>query len=317
MTADILNELQYGVVLCQKDGTMLYANNEASVIFNCPAGNLVDYNILSFIDEYFRDRVKLILETPEQTVQATGNNYIYIKLVSLQSKTFKLVFKKTEDDKLLFMVYDYTTSKLEKDNFIKNISQMNNSITRNNLVLKTVANLCKNIFYKNRSMLDEILLDLSATFHLKKSAICFRNGTTHVICCRKKKDSTYEVEKIDGDGLSNHKNCEIWKREKDYINCKELIFQVPSTITCEKLDFANKDQKVIVHILKLKLNDSTVVGFLEFVEDDEFQLSNSDLEILESLSQILAYIINNKEEVNDVTAYIKEKFGNILNFKDK
>lgn len=312
MTSDILDELEYGVVLCQKNGTMLYANTQASVIFNCPSGNLTDYNILSFVDEYFRDRVKLLLETPEESIQSTGNNFIYIKLNGLSSKIFKLLFKKTKEDNILFMIYDYTTSKLEKDNMIKNISQMNDNITRNNLVLKTISNLCKNVFYKDRSMLDEILTDLTVTFHLRKSAICFKNGVRHVICCRKKKDGDYETERIDGDGNTPPHICQIWEREKDYVNCKELIFQIPSTITCNKVYFPNHDQtQCIVHVLKLKLNNDTVVGFLEFVEDDDFQLSNSDLEILESLSQILAYIINNKEQVQDMTDYIKKKFKSI------
>ena len=111
---------------------------------------------------------------------------------------------------------------------------------------------------------------------------------------------------MDGEDLPRLHNCEIWEREKDYTNCKELIFHIPCNITCEKL--CGNNNLSIVHVLKLKLNDNTVIGFLEFIEDDHFKLSNSDLEILESLSQILAYIINNKEQVNDITAYIKQKF---------
>lgn len=312
MNTDILNELQYGVVLCQNDGTMLYTNNSASKIFNCPSGNLINYNILSFIDEYFRERIKSILETPQESILSFGHDFIYVKLVGMQSKIYKLKFKKTEDDNLLFMIYDYTSNKADHDNLIKNITQMNDSITRNNLVLKTISKLCKNFFYKDRSMLKDVLIDISRAFNLRSSAICFKNGTQHLVSCKRSYDGSYEIEKMDGDQIPQYSNCPIWKREVEYSDCKELLFQAPCDITCSKIYYnETESKKLTIHILKLKLNDNTVIGFLSFVEDKEFRLSKSDLEILESLSQILAYIINNKEQVNDVTKYIKEKFSNL------
>lgn len=317
MVTDILNELQYGVVLCQNDGTMLYTNSEASKIFNCPSGNLTNYSILSFIDEYFHDRVKLILQTPEESSLSFGHDFIYVKLVGLQSKIYKLKFKRTIDNKVLLMVYDYTSNKVDRDNLIKNISQMNDSITRNNLVLKTISNLCKNFFYKDRSMLKDVLVDISAAFHLRSSAICFKNGTKHLVICKRLHDGTYETEKLDGDQIPEFKDCPIWRREIEYSGCKELLFQAPCNITCAKIYYTQKEaDKLVLHILKLKLNDSTVIGFLSFTEDKQFHLSKSDLEILESLSQILAYIINNKEQVNDVTKYIREKFSNLTAHRD-
>ena len=142
MNTDIINELQCGIVLCQKDGTMLYANHVASVIFNCPSGNLVDYNILSFIDKYFHDNIKLILNSPDEAKQLTGNDFIYVKLSGFSAKIFKLMFTKTSNNKVLFTIVDYTTNKQEKDNLVNSINQMNNSITRNQLyVSKMVLNM--------------------------------------------------------------------------------------------------------------------------------------------------------------------------------
>jgi hypothetical protein len=312
MTTDIINELQYGVVLCQRNGDMLYTNDQASKIFNCPSGNLNDYNILSYIDEYFHNKVKMILSEPDQSILSFGHDFIYVKLNGLQSKIYKLKFKKTKDDNILLMIYDYTTNKLDRDNLIKNISQMNDSVTRNNIVLKTISHIINNFFYKDRSMIKDILVDISSAFRFKNSAVCFKNGTNHVITCKRLRDNTYEVENLNGEQISGHNNCIIWNQEQQHSGCKDLIFQAPCNITCSKLYYnQNESNKLLVQILKLKLNDDTVIGFLSFIEDDRFKLSNSDLEILESLSQILAYIINNKEQIDDVTKYIKEKFSNL------
>ena len=68
-------------------------------------------------------------------------------------------------------------------------------------------------------------------------------------------------------------------------------------------------------ILKLKLNTNKVIGYFEFVEGDSHKLSGTELEVLEGLSQILAYIINNKEQVEDVTRYIQQKFTNLVPHK--
>lgn len=317
MVTDILNELQYGVILCKNDGTMLYINSEASKIFNYPSGNLVNYNILSFIGEYFHDRIKLILQSPEESLLSSGRDFIFIKLIQQQSKIFKLKFKKTADNKVLLMIYDYTSSKVDRDNLIKTISQMNDSITRNNLVLKTISHLCKNFLYKDRSMLKDVLIDISTAFNLRSSAICFKNGTKHLVTCKRLHNGTYETERLDGNEIPKFANCQIWKQETEYSNSKELLFQAPCSITCAKLIYTQKEsENLVVHVLKLKLNDDTVIGFLSFVEDKQFHLSKSDLEILESLSQILAYIVNNKEQIDSVTKYIKEKFSNLTAHRD-
>ncbi len=311
MNTDILNELPYGVTVCQNDGNMLYTNLAASIIFNCPSGNLNNYNILSFIDGHFHDKLQSILENPEDAQVMIGRDFIFVKLKDISSKIYKVKFKRFEEDNILIMIYDYTSSKIDRDNLIKNISQLNDYVSKNNLVLKTISNLCKNVFYKDRSALSDILIGIASSFKLIKAAICFKNGTRHLIYCKKHSDGTYESGKIDGTAELN-KRCVIWEKEKDYISCKDLIFQVPCSMTCIDLVYNETDySKYRMNVLKLKLNDDTVVGFLEFIEDKQFELSTSDLEILESLSQILAYIINNKEQMEDVSKYIKDKLTNL------
>lgn len=309
MDTDIINELQYGVLTCRKDGTMLYANTAASEIFNCLSGNLSNYNILSLIDRYFSDRVQLILESPEEAIQSIGRDFIFIKIRSNIDKIYKLKFKSTKNKNILFIVYDYTTSKMDRDNLVSTINHLNTYITKNNVVLKTISDICKDIFYKDRSSLSEILLQLSKTFHLERSVICFKNGTNHIIYCRKQKNGLYDKGKIDGD---LEKPCMIWDNEKNFLHEKKLIFDIPCTLTCvSPSDDYEEEQNGTAHVLKLKLDDNKVVGFFEFIENEKFKLSKADLDILESLSQILAYIITNKEHVVDVTNYIKKKFENL------
>ena len=312
MNTDILNELPYGVTVCQNDGTMLYTNQAASIIFNCPSGNLINYNILTFIDGHFHDKLTSILKNPEDAQLMVGRDFIFVKLKDISSKIYKVKFKRFEVDNILIMIYDYTSNKIDRDNLIKNISQLNDYVSKNNLVLKTISNMCKNIFYKDRSALSDILVGIATSFKLVKAAICFKNGTRHLIYCKKLNDGSYNIGKLDGTPELTQKKCAIWENEKNHVHEKDLIFQIPCNMTCVDLvynntDYADND----MHILKLKLDNNTVVGFLEFVEDEQFQLSTSDLEILESLSQILAYIINNKEQVEDVNNYIRSKFSNI------
>lgn len=319
MDTDIINELQYGVLTCRKDGTMLYANTAASEIFNCLPGNLSNYNILSLIDRYFSDRVQLILQSPEEAIQSIGRDFIFIKIRTDIDKIYKLKFKSTKNKNILFVIYDYTTSKLDRDNLVSNINHLNAYITKNNVILKTISDICKDIFYKDRSSLSDILLQLSKTFHLDRSAICFKNGTNHIIYCRKQKNGLYDEGKIDGD---LKKPCKIWDNEKNFLHEKKLIFDIPCTLTCvTPADDYQEEQNGTAHVLKLKLDDNKVIGFFEFIENENFRLSKADLDILESLSQILAYIITNKEHVVDVTNYIKQKLENlhenILTKKDK
>jgi len=311
MNENLLNDLPYGVIVCQSNGNMLYTNTSASKLLNCQSGNLTNYNILTYIDEYFTKKVQDVLEDPDSVVNTIDRNFIIVKLKGLTTKFFKIIFKKSDDrNNIILMMHDYTTYKLEHDNLTQSLTQLNDNITKNNLVLKTITNICNNVFYKDRSEISSILLELSKTFNLKKSTICFKNGVRHILYCNKDSNGSYTVNKLDGDKILD--DCQIWNNEVNYLDCKELMFKVPHCITCwHKLDHGHCDFEYMT-LLKLKLSSQEVIGFFGFVENDAFKLSKTDLEVLESLSQILAYIINNKEQVADVTSYIKQQFSKIL-----
>lgn len=304
---ELLDDIPYGVILCDEDGGMLYANLSASKLFNCKSGSLTDCNILTYIDKSFATKTTDLFKNVSQGFPLVPN-FIYLKLKEVKDKFYKLVAKRSDfhQNKLVLMIYDYTPNKIQQDSLIESCNHMNDNLIRNALVLKVISDICNNVLYKDRSNLSDIVLKLAYGFHLEKAAICFRNGTGHVIYARRKSDKTYETGKIDGEQVKS--DCPIWKNEINYIDCKQLIFKVPMNITCCD---ATPQGETTMSILKLKLDSQKVIGFFEFVEDKDFKLSDAELEILESLSQLLAYIVNNKEQVFETTNYIKEKFKSL------
>lgn len=301
----LLDDVPCGVVVCKEDGSMLYANKIAQKYLTSESQNVTDYNILTSIDTLFKDRAVKFLQSIHDG--SSTCNFIYVKLVSVVNKYFKIVAKKSDEDtdNIVLMCYDYTPVKVQQDSLMKSYNEMNDSLIRNAMVLRVMSNICNNVLYKDRSSLSDIVLKLAYAFHLQRSAICFRNGTGHVIYANRRPNKTYDCGTIE-DSFAKDK-CIIWQNEINYIYCKELLFKVPICTTCA----ASNEQNVTVNILKLKLDSQKVIGFFEFVEDPNFKLSDTELEILESLSQLLAYIINNKEQVTESTNYIKEKFRSL------
>lgn len=304
---ELLDDIPYGAILCDKDGGMLYANLAASKLINCESGSLTDCNIRSYIDQSFASKMTELFNNIAND-KDLASNFIYVKTKDTANKFYKLVAKKSDkhQDKLILMIYDYTPIKLQQDSLSESYNHMSDNLIRNSLVLKVIADICSNVLYKDRSTLSDIVLKLAFGFHLEKAAICFKNGTGHVIYAKRKSDKTYETGRIDGDSIK--KECPLWKNENNYIDCKQLIFKIPMVATCCSNEYSDD---VILNVLKLKLNSQKVIGFFEFIEDKHFKLSDTELEVLESLSQLLAYIINNKEQVNDTTNYIREKFKSL------
>lgn len=288
---ELINDIPYGVIVCHTDGNIVYKNSAACEFLSSSTEIDSSDNILPYIDDGYKDIIKMILSNP---VEGT-TFHLHLKN---SNKTFKVVPKKSSiyPDNIILMLYDSTkTARTIKDNTI----------------LKTISSICKDVFYKDRSTLDDIVLDLSKAFHLKLAAIYFKNGCNHLIYCKKNQNDEYETNVLEGTQTLSDQD--IWVREQYYHECKDLIFTVKLKETDGLIlrDLKDRMPDQTMHILKLKLTDNQVIGFLEFIEDDHLKLSNSELEILESLSQILAYIINNKEQVADITAYIKQQFNNI------
>ena len=302
---ELLDDIPYGIIVCKEDGGMLYSNEVVSKLFNCDLKTDTDYNVLSLIDTSFKEKVIDLLSSIRNNTNAC--NFLYLKIKNYKDKFYKVVAKKSDQNKdnIILMIYDYTPIKIQQDSLTESYNQMSDNLIRNALVLKVISHICNNVLYKDRSTLSEIVTELAYAFHLQKAAICFKNGTGHVVYANRKKDNTYDVGKREGDFVKSR--CPIWKNEINYINCTQLIFKVPVGISC----WETNEQNETVNILKLKLDSQKVIGFFEFVEDSNFKLSNAELEILESLSQLLAYIVNNKEQVTESTNYIKEKFKSL------
>lgn len=288
---ELINDIPYGVIVCHTDGNIVYKNSAASKFLSNCAEIDGSNNILSCVDERYVDATKLILQNPDESTTL----HLHLKN---NAATFKVVPKKSSTDpsNIILMLYDSTkTARTIKENTI----------------LKTISSICKDVFYKDRSTLDDIVLSLSQAFHLKLAAIYFRNGCNHLIYCKKTQNDEFECNVLEGTQTLSDQD--IWVREQNYTECKDLLFSVKLKDTDGLIlrDLRERMPEQTMNILKLKLTDDQVIGFLEFIEDDNLKLSNSELEILESLSQILAYIINNKEQVADLTAYIKQQFENI------
>lgn len=299
---ELLDDIPYGIILCNEVGGMLYINSSASKLFNCNRTDINDYNILSFIDDIFVDELSILLSSIKSTDPLS---FVFLQLKDQPDKFYKLVAKPSSSSpgNIVLMIYDYTPLKRQHDEMENAYNRINENLIKNSLVLKAISHICNNVLYKNRSDLVDIIEEIAIAFHLVKAAICFRNGTGHIVYADRNTDNSYQVGRMDG--VEIKENCQIWKNEINFINSPKLIFKVSSIdIDCNRLTQKN----TCVNILKLKLNSQKVVGFFEFVEDDQFKLSSAELEILESLSQLLAYIVNNKEQVFETTNYIKEKF---------
>ena len=290
MKEELLNDIPYGVIVCQDNGDIVYLNTQAASYLDFKENRK---NFLTYLDDDNSELIKSILDEHQPDYKA------YIRIKGNINKTYKVTTKRStkNPEHVIFMIYDNSDSAI---------------IFENNKILKTISNICKDLFCKDRSNLDDIVVDLTQSFHLKLGSIYFKNGTNHLVYCIKNNDGSFTHESLDGcyTLLSNQ---DIWVREKNYKFSDELIFHVNlkdiDNPILSRFKKERPDDKI--SILKLKLTNNNVVGFFEFIEDDNFKLSVAEIEILESLSQILAYIINNKEQIDDISSYIKEKFDSI------
>lgn len=292
MKEKLLDDIPYGVIVCQDNGSISYVNAEASKYLKLE--NDPEKNLLNYLDGSDTESFKSLLKEDLKT-----STVIHTKLKGNPDKIFKLVARRSEENanNIIFMLYDNSENAL---------------MSENNKILKTISNICKDVFYKDRSTLSDIVADLTKSFHLALASVYFKNGINHLVYCKKNEDNTFTQEIIDGTTtlLSNQ---DIWEIEKKYTNCKDLLFHVNLKDVELPIvsDIKKKYPEKKISILKLKLNNNNVIGFFEFIEDDNFKLSNAEIEVLESLSQILAYIINNKEQIEDISSYIKQKFATI------
>lgn len=298
---NILNEINdYYIIHCRRDGTIVKTNELSKEIVT----NFENKNILDFVQEEYSNIIQKILKDP-------------INFIS-QPKTWVIGFKT--------LINCYINVNIIRNNEIlfsfKNIAEKNTcdtfwanklltykaKIQRANKILLCISSICKNVLYKNRSDIEDILIDLSSSLNLKKSTMCFKNGQYHIYHCEKDKDEKYTIKKID---IQSLENCHMIK-DDNYSKIWDESVEKPLKYICDE-NCPCKSHNIcdgcdeIVKVYQLVLHDK-VVGYFEYVSEYNRELNSVEVEAISSLTQVLAYVINNKEETRLTIDYIKSKF---------
>lgn len=300
LSNEILNSVEdYFVVHCSKTGYIKNSNAEARKHI------LIDEtknNILDFIREEYKSIIRQILINPSEFFsrpitwvvgfKSNVNCYISTNIINETDIvfSFKDITKDTKND--AFWTNKLLTYKMQ--------------VNRYNKVLECISTLYKNILYRNRSDLEDILLHLTSGLKLDRSVICFRNGVNHVIACVKQ-DEGYKCQKLDGPNanFSLPDVCtydEIWGHSK--------LLKVSASDCGYSLNDDPEREHRTVDIIQLVL-DNKIIGYFGCIPEIEYPLSTSEMEALENLSQILSYVINNKEETRMTIDYINTRLRNI------
>ena len=174
-------------------------------------------------------------------------------------------------------------------------------LKRNKNVVLSISKLIENFFYKSRSDIVEILKDLHSSLDIHHSLLLFRNGTDHMLYCRDD-ISTYKCDYLDKDihYLDNRFDTDVVARITDVL----IIKKYENTYIKEFVNDDSLDRRS-VFILKLLFGTKTI-GYYEFIPHNHIMLTPTELTLIQSLSSILAYIINNQNEKLEIEKYIKE-----------
>lgn len=175
-------------------------------------------------------------------------------------------------------------------------------LKRNKNVVLSISKLIENFFYKSRSDIVDILKDLHSSLDIQHSLLLFRNGTDHVLYC-KDDISDYRCDYIDKDihYLDNRFEKDVNAKITDVL----IIKKYEKTYIKEFVNDPTLNNRN-VYVLKLMFGPKTI-GYYEFVPHSHIMLTPTELTLIQSLSSILAYIINNKNEQIEIEKYIKEK----------
>lgn len=298
---NILNEINdYYIIHCDKNGKIINANNKSSEIIS----NYKDKNILDFIQPEYCHIIKKIIDDPINFISqpktwVVGFNQLincYINVNIVKNNDILFSFKNICDNRPCdsFWSNKLLTYKLK--------------IQRAHKILLCVSSICKNVLYKTRSDIEDILLDLCNSLNLKKATICFKNGKYHIYHYGKENDDKYYIKKLDIDTLEN---CTIIS-DKNYLDVWDENTIKPKKYICDencpcKIHNLCSGCSETVKVYQLSLQDK-VIGYFEYVSSNNKELNSVELEALDSLSQVLAYIINNKEETRLTIDFIKSKF---------
>ena len=171
-------------------------------------------------------------------------------------------------------------------------------------ILNSLSNLIENVFYKNRSNIKDIIIELCTVLKIQYSLVMFHNGKDHVIYCKDNISNfdcidldEKEKIKIDDDVISQN----IYKEITDILTIKRYENTYFNKYLKEELLHGSK-----VYVLKLLFGEE-LIGYFEFIPHSFIELEKTEIKLIQSLSSILAYVIYNKNEEIEIKKYITEK----------
>ncbi len=175
-------------------------------------------------------------------------------------------------------------------------------------ILNSLSNLVEDIFYKNRSNIKNIVIELCEVLKLQYCLVMFHNGKDHVIYC-KDNISNFDCVNLE-EGTENINidddkfNQDIYKKIADILIIKRYEDTYFSKFLENDINKENIGKKV--YVLKLMFGDN-IIGYLEFVPHSFIELEKTELNLIQNLSSILAYVIYNKSEEMEIKKYIAQK----------
>ena len=297
-----LNDIKdYPVIYCKKSGAIKECNDIAkNEIVIKKSNNVLDY----ILPEYQRIIIDMLNNANpthnnsySYVVGATNYNNYYVTYIHLKDHSTILSFKNINE-------------KNNNDKFWnEKIISLQVSLEKSNKVLRCISRLCKDVLYKNRSDLEGILLDICTSLELEKCSVCFKNGINHIIYCKKTDLNTYECSKYDG---TLTESCYFHSQEEYNRPWKITKFiKIPCDQCCLFTRDGDTEKYKNRSIGVIQLLHGKVIGYFHFLTKSERNLSDTEIESIQDLSHVLAYIVNNKEEVRTTIDYINKKFQDL------
>jgi hypothetical protein len=285
-----MNIPSYMNIICNLSGDILQNSAEINIksIFE-----IIDPLSLS----KFKEEIKNIID---------NKSFLEIrKTYLIDHQLYYVSFEIVEGTKLRFRFKKDCDNTCGADCFWRgSVAKYDYYINRARHIIHSTSNLVKNVFYKNRSNVSEILIELSQSLNFKYSMVLFRNGCDHAIYC---KDSLNGYESIILDELPVRFEDPVFDiNVQDRISATFITKYYCNTYMKLYCDEKNISDNSIVYILKLMLGPKQI-GYFEFITHKNINLTPTELNLIESLSTILAYTINNKAEQIEIEKYIKEK----------
>lgn len=276
-----MNLPDYMVVVCDVSGKVLHGIDETQA-----------HSILELINETDVEKIKGIIQKVLDDIPNTEMRKIRL----INGQYYYLHLEKSKEG-LIFYFSRRECDENTKDIFWNTVvKRYSYRLHRCTAVMESVSKIIENMFYKNRSTLNDVLEQLCAALSLEEALLLFKNGKDHILYCTESQYK-YKAEYLD---LETDYDPSRYAKDEDTL----IQRKYEETFLSE---FVNKEKKGgTVYILKIQLGGKQV-GYLEFTAQPNIHLVQPELDLIKSLSSIISYIINNKLEKAEMENYIKEK----------